>query len=158
MAQVSTPRGRGKRRSIHLDMTPMVDLAFLLLTFFVLTMTLNDQFVLEVNKPDDDNKTKRKEVKRERVLTLLLDAKDQIFYFQGDDPISTTSYGPTGIRKLISDSKVRHPDLVLLIKPTAKSRYQNLVDIMDEVDIAKLTDYYLVKDTPEDRAMIDAAR
>jgi biopolymer transport protein ExbD len=158
MAQVSTPGGRGKRRSIHLDMTPMVDLAFLLLTFFVLTMTLNGQFVLQVNKPKDDDKGEQQVVKRERVLTLLLDANDQIFYFQGDDPVRRTGYGPNGIRKLIQDSQTKHPKLVVLIKPTARSRYQNLVDIMDEVDIAKLQYYYLVKDTPEDRALIDAAR
>ena len=51
MAQLSIPGGRGSRRSLHLDMTPMVDLAFLLLTFFVLTMTINEEHVLKMQMP-----------------------------------------------------------------------------------------------------------
>ena len=138
-------------------MTPMVDLAFLLLTFFVLTMTLNDQFVLKVEKPENDDKNKGKEIEQERVLTLLLDDKDQIFYFQSNNPISVTDYGLNGVRKLLTESKIKQPKLVVLIKPTSKSRYQNLIDIMDEVRITEVQ-YYLVKDTSQDRAMIEAWR
>ena len=138
-------------------MTPMVDLAFLLLTFFVLTMTLNDQFVLKVEKPENDDRNKGKEIEQERVLTLLLDDKDQIFYFQSNNPISVTDYGLNGVRKLLTESKLTQPKLVVLIKPTSKSRYQNLIDIMDEVRITEV-EYYLVKDTSQDRAMIDAWR
>lgn len=154
MAQISAPSGRGSRRSLHIDMTPMVDLAFLLLTFFVLTMTINKKYALEIVKPEEDNTQDPPKVKQERVLTFLLGDDDRIYYFLGNDPVQITHYGETGIRKILTDARSTRSDLVLLVKPMSTSRYQNLVDILDEVHNAELKDYYIVKETPEDRALI----
>ncbi|MGC3948706.1 MAG: biopolymer transporter ExbD [Chryseolinea sp.] len=156
MAQITAPKGgRGSRRSLHIDMTPMVDLAFLLLTFFVLTMTINKKYALEIIKPDqEDDKKEPPLVKRERVLTLLLGDNDKIHYFLGDEAIKTTNYELDGIRHVLLDATSKRPDLIVLVKPMRTSRYQNLVDIIDEMDTTKLR-YYLVKETAEDRAMID---
>ena len=156
MAQVSAPRGRGGRRSLHIDMTPMVDLAFLLLTFFVLTMTINKKYALEIVKPEQDDGTKEPPmVKRERVLTLLLGDNDNIYYFLGDDAVKTTTYEPDGIKAVIKDAVAKRNDLIILIKPMRTSRYQNLVDIIDEMDTTYVKHYYIVKETAEDRAMIN---
>ncbi|HTF18609.1 MAG TPA: biopolymer transporter ExbD [Chryseolinea sp.] len=155
MAQLSAPGGNhGARRSIHLDMTPMVDLAFLLLTFFVLTMTIKDEFVLKMKMPEQDSKVDPPVVSKSRVLTVLLGESNQIFYFQGSDPLQSTDFGPTGIRKVLSESMTKRDDLVVLIKPTSKCRYQNLIDIMDEIRIVGLENYFLVKETGEDRALM----
>jgi len=157
MAQLSAAPGRGKRHSLHLDMTPMVDLAFLLLTFFVLTMTINKQYVLKIEMPEHDLKTEPPPVKRERVLTLLLGEANQIYYFLGGDPVQKTDYSTDGVRKIISAAMIKRNDLVVLIKPTAKSRYLNLVDIIDEMHFAEMQHYYLVKETAEDRQLIAEA-
>lgn len=155
MAQLSTP-GRGRHRKLHIDMTPMVDLAFLLLTFFVLTMTLNGQYTLPMQMPEQNSKADPPPVKRERVLTLYLGKADLIHYTMASDGFKTTSYGPGGIRKVLNECLSRRPDLVVLIKPTNASRYQNLVDIIDEMDIRKMKWYYLDKETADDRALLSA--
>jgi len=156
MAQITAPKGRGGRRSLHIDMTPMVDLAFLLLTFFVLTMTINKKYALEIVKPEQDDGTQKPPpIQRERVLTLLLGDNDKIYYFQGSDAVKETDYKPEGIRNIILDAKSKRDNLVVLIKPMRTSRYQNLVDIIDEMNTAKLDKkYYVVKETAEDRAML----
>ena len=151
MAQLSIPGGRGSRRSLHLDMTPMVDLAFLLLTFFVLTMTINEEHVLKMQMPEQDTKTEPPEINQARVLTVLLGEANKVFYFQGSERVQVTDFAPTGIRKLLKESMIKRSDLVVLIKPTSKCRYQNLIDIMDEVRIAGLENYYVVKESAEDR-------
>ncbi len=154
MAQLSTPSTRGrKRHGLHIDMTPLVDLAFLLLTFFVLTRTLNKDYTLEVNKPEDKNGAVV-DVSAERVLTLMLGAENKIYYERAREPMQTTDYSHQGIRKLLLDSKRDISRLVVIIKPMKESRYQNLVDILDEVSITKLSNYYLVKATHEDRERI----
>ena len=152
MAQLTSSPQRGKRHTLHLDMTPMVDLAFLLLTFFVLTMTINEQHVLEMQMPEHDLKTDPPPVNRERVLTLLLGEKDLIYYFLGSERIQTTDY--SRVRNILAVALTRRPDLVILIKPTSRSRYQNLVDVIDEMNFAKMSRYYLVKETTEDRELI----
>ena len=136
-------------------MTPMVDLAFLLLTFFVLTMTINKKYALEIVKPEqDDGKHDPPVVKRERVLTLLLGDNDKIHYFLGDDAVKNTDYEPDGVRSIILDAMSKQTDLIVLIKPMRTSRYKNLVDIIDEMDTTHVKHYYIVKETAEDRAMI----
>jgi biopolymer transport protein ExbD len=154
MAQLTAATGRGIRRAPHLDMTPMVDLAFLLLTFFVLTMTIHEEHVLKMQMPDEDTTEKHPEVNRDGVLTVLLGEANKVYYFQGSESVQTTDYGPTGIRMILKESMVKRHDLVVLIKPTAQSRYQNLIDIMDEIRINGLERYYLVEETAEDRALI----
>lgn len=146
MAQVSAPAVRGRRRTLHIDMTPMVDLAFLLLTFFVLTMTINKSYVLPLTQPDDDPNANHPTVKRERVLTLTLGADDTILYTFGLETEQSTHYGTSALGKVVEESLLKRPDLVVLIKPTAKARYQNLIDVLDELNLARVKHYYLVKD------------
>lgn len=155
MAQLPAPNKRGSRRSLHIDMTPMVDLAFLLLTFFILTTTLNKKYALEVIKPSEEEAKKPvPQVKQERVLTLLLGDADRIHYYLGYDPVRITGYDADGIPNVIDDARKKRDDLVILIKPMRTSRYKNLVDIVDEMETRKIKHYYIVKETAEDRAMI----
>jgi len=70
---------RAKKSSTHIDMTPMVDLAFLLLTFFMLTTTFSKPKTMELNMPDKEGE--KKEVNN--ALTVLLTEKDKIYYYSG---------------------------------------------------------------------------
>ena len=159
MAQIEKTSGntRSKRHSTHLDMTPMVDLAFLLLTFFILTTTLKNPSAIQIQMPDKpDISVKQPEVKSERVLTLVLGEKDKVYWYHGiiNPKVEVTNFSPTGIRSILLEKNAAIKKMVLLIKPSDKSRYKNMVDILDEIDITNIQHYYLVDETPKDRQLI----
>lgn len=115
---------RAKKGSSRVDMTPMVDLAFLLLTFFVLTATFNKPKAMEINMPvppkDQENTTK---VADETAMTILLnDKKDKIFYYFGmfkpETIIETTDYSKDGLRKILLD---RNKDVIQKVKEQEES-------------------------------------
>lgn len=101
---------KAKKHSTRVDMTPMVDLGFLLLTFFILTTTFNKPQAMEISMPvkdevEDDQKNK---VPAEFTLNLLLSQKDEVYWYMGMiDPakpmpsLNTTNYSKDGIRKLL---------------------------------------------------------
>lgn len=96
---------RAKKSSTRIDMTPMVDLAFLLLTFFVLTSTFSKPTTMEITMPmkDPDDTSK---IKVKRAITIMLTGEDKIFYYVGvmkeDTEFKKTTFDDTkGIRKVI---------------------------------------------------------
>lgn len=104
---------RAKKSSTRVDMTPMVDLAFLLLTFFVLTATFSKPKVMSLvypAKPDPKDLTKAPVINN--AITFLL-SEDKIYYYNeqyyskdnpgpnGPTVLSETSFGPDGLRKLL---------------------------------------------------------
>jgi biopolymer transport protein ExbD len=128
---------RAKKSSTKIDMTPMVDLAFLLLTFFILTTTFNKPKTMEVNMPDKvlDEKEQTK-VNEKDILNLVLGENNKIHWWIGlTPPVTTTSYGKDGVRKVLLEQNRANPKLMVLIKPEDKSKYENMVDILDEMDI-----------------------
>ncbi len=105
---------RPKKGSTNVDMTPMVDLAFLLLTFFVMTSTFSKPKVMSLvypaKKPDE---TVKPEQEINNAITFLL-TEDKIFYYEGQfrqvpgegkpaTTLSETTFGPQGVRKLLAD-------------------------------------------------------
>lgn len=169
MAEVNTGGGGGKEKggkvrakkaSTKIDMTPMVDLAFLLLTFFMLTATFNKPKTMELNMPDKpkENDPEPPEVNIKKVVSIALEANDKIYYWRGIDegqPTATpTSYSKDGIRKVIMDEDRAVANTVFLIKPSDKSRYKNIVDVLDEMAITKAQRYAIVDHTPEDDAIV----
>jgi len=142
MAEVDT--GGGKKVSTKVDMTPMVDLAFLLITFFMLTTTFSKPKAMEVNMPDKVTDPKDVvKVKESLTTTFVLGEGDKIYYYSGVDNqvVNQTDFSENGLRKFVlSDikSKVLNfgNDPVYIIKPSKKSRYKNVVDILDEMAIA----------------------
>src|SRR6478735_11618913 len=134
MAEVSSGDGGGKKGkgkvhtkkvSTKIDMTPMVDLAFLLITFFMLTTTLAKQHKMDIPLPykDEDNKEKQ-DVKESKTITLLLDGQNKISWYQTDKGkpkgINETNYSDEGLRQLLLDKKKENvgekPDLIVIIK------------------------------------------
>lgn len=154
---------RSKKMGTRLDMTPMVDLAFLLLTFFMLTTTFNKPQTMEINMPvKPDNPEENIELKASDALTIVLGENDKIFYYFGlgdpaDNPeVQTTDYSATGIRRvLISDQVKGNRKMTVLIKPQATSRYKNMVDILDEMKITDTKKYAIVDISANDRQLID---
>jgi biopolymer transport protein ExbD len=168
MADVNLPPGkrtsthvRSKKISTRIDMTPMVDLAFLLLTFFILTTTLQKAKVLELTMPQEPtNPVQQPPINEKHVLTLILDADNKIYWRQG---ISTpklevvhSSYDE--VSKLLLKMNKQIDKMLVLVKATDRSKYQNLVDVMDGIEGANIDRYCIVDVTKDDEALLKANR
>jgi len=148
---------RSKKTSTRIDMTPMVDLAFLLLTFFVMTTTLSKPKTMEITmpeKPKDDIEVPK--VNERDVLTIVLGENDKVYWYAGitDPKVEVTDFSPTGIRKVLLEKKNTIPKLVVLIKALDKAKYRNMVDILDEMAIDVIQRYALVDITKVDEQLI----
>jgi biopolymer transport protein ExbD len=143
---------RSKKVSLKIDMTPMVDLAFLLLTFFMLANTFLEPKVMDIVMPDKPkDPIDQPPINIRNVLTLALGENDKIYYSAGGEELKTTDYSAGGLRKLLMDELAKNPKkLYVIIKPTSKSKYHNLVDAFDEMLITKIPRYALVDATDED--------
>jgi hypothetical protein len=140
--QAAGPRRGGKRRakkmSTKIDMTPMVDLA------------------LKSNEPTD--------VAGKKALTIILGKDHRVHYFSGLNApqdktapvpaLHTTTFAPDGIRQVVLARMRQQPGLVVLIKPSAESKYQDMVNILDEMNITHQRKYALVKITQDDLTLI----
>lgn len=164
MAELDTSGGgkkkggkiRSKKQSARVDMTPMVDLMFLLITFFMLTTTLAKPQAMDLAMPDkdDNNPDAQLDVADNRTMTVLLGNHNRLEWYIGlvDKPLTpptVENYGKDGIRKAFLDKSKEikgktGKDLIVLIKPSDKSNYRNLVDILDEIKITNLQRYAIV--------------
>lgn len=147
---------RAKKMSTKIDMTPMVDLAFLLLTFFLLTTTFNKPKTMEVNMPDKvDDETQQTKINENDILNLVLAEDDKIFWWIGlEPPVNTTNYSKDGVRKVVLENTRANPKMMVLIKPKDESRYENMVNILDEMDITDTKRYAIVDYSDDDKAII----
>lgn len=140
---------RSNKRSTRVDMTAMVDVAFLLLTFFILTTQLvKDDRVLTTAKPVSD----KVGIACDKNLTLYLGENDQIYWFAGCEmeSVQVVNFGSSGIRQLIYQKLQTQDDLIISVKPGANSNFKNLVDIIDELGITNAPKYALADMSPEE--------
>jgi biopolymer transport protein ExbD len=160
---------RSKKMSTKVDFTAMVDLAFLLITFFMLTTTLAKPNIMPIVMPEKDlDKIDDLEATKEsQVLTLLLGKDDKIYFYEGitDAKLDSTDYSAEGVRKVILGKKDRvkaqwgedekddpknagqkkmYSKLNVVIKATKESRYKNMVDTFDEMKICNVARYVLL--------------
>jgi biopolymer transport protein ExbD len=146
---------RSKRQSTKIDMTPMVDLAFLLLTFFILTTTFQRTSVLPLVMPEPvEDPQQLSAIEAKNVLNLVLAKDDKLYWWIGLDPSATaTNYSKDGIRKILLAERA-NPKLMVLIKPRSDAKYENMVDILDEMTITDIQRYAIVDFTDEDKVKI----
>lgn len=147
---------RAKKMSTKIDMTPMVDLAFLLLTFFLLTTTFNKPKTMEVNMPDKvDDETQQTKINENDILNLVLAEDNKIYWWIGlEPPVNETNYSKDGVRKVVLEHTRANPKMMVLIKPKDESRYENMVNILDEMDITDTKRYAIVDYSEDDKAII----
>jgi biopolymer transport protein ExbD len=190
MAELNTDGGggkkgggkvRSKKQNSKVDLTAMVDLAFLLITFFMLTTTLSKPQSMDLTLPDKEDKTEPQKdilVDENKTLTLLLGENGKLVRYMGmlNNPIAAPkdfSYGKDGIRKeLISKmAQVKQystakgepgKGMIVIIKPSKKSTYRNLVDVLDEmaiVGVNKTGSYAIVNEfTPEEVKLLEVKK
>lgn len=160
MSEEFTPRARRPlHKEVSIDMNPMVDLAFLLLTFFMLTTTFSKPQAMELvmpAKPKAEEVVEEKPIKASRVVTLLIGPDDRLFWYRGveDVQVNETGYGKDGLRDLLFRLDGEIEDLVLLIKPMRECVYENMVDMLDELQITGMQRYAMVPEEPADRELL----
>ena len=148
---------KAKKMSTRVDMTPMVDLGFLLITFFIFTTTMAQPTAMnlfmpkDVDKPDDQNK-----VKETGAFTILLGKADQVYFYEGMDPTKLQASNFKLIREEIMKKKqnTNPEDLVVIIKPSEDATYKNTVDILDEMTINEIKRYAMVDITEDEFKLV----
>ena len=165
---------RSKKQNSKVDLTAMVDLAFLLITFFMLTTTLSKPQSMNLGLPDKDDPTeptKNIKVDENRTMTILLGDNDKLVRYVGllATPVAggkpkDFTYGKEGIRAELINRKASVLDytkdpkkgMIVIIKPGTKSNYRNLVDILDEMAIVDVPTYAIVNDfSPEEKKLLE---
>jgi biopolymer transport protein ExbD len=157
MAQIAS----GKKGAPNVDMTPMVDLGFLLITFFMLATTMSKPKTMEIIKPAKDDPTDKNapKVNKNRVMSVLLGENDKVYFYQvseeellaGNLKVDSTDFSGGGIRSVIRQRQAEvlqaygsKDTLVVLIKAMPKAKYKNMVDILDEMRITDVKSYALI--------------
>lgn len=165
MAELNQDSGKGgkggkvrsKKNGGKVDLTAMVDLAFLLITFFMLTTSLNKPQAMDVAMPDKNVETDKQtdvDVDEHRSVTLILGSDDKIVWYQGDvkkpiqDP-AVIDYSKDGLRAVLMKMKQVVPkqaggkDMIVVIRPSEKSVTRNIVDALDEMKIVDVKRYMI---------------
>lgn len=147
MAELSISRGR--RAVPKVDLTAMVDLAFLLITFFMLTTSLSKPIAMDIAKPDEPEDGVQTPVPASRSMTILLGKDNKLAWYMGEDgknvpKIETFKEIRQSIinnKKMVDAANINNPkkSLFVIIKPTAGANYKNFVDIMDELHVTKVS-------------------
>lgn len=157
---------RFNKKSTRVDLTPMVDLGFLLITFFVFTTTMSAPQAMDLVMPND-TKGPDDPVCQSCVLTVLLDKGNRIKYYEGaaenNPAIKETGFAPQQIREVLMQKKAAvqksrgsADQFILIIKASPESNFKNFVDITDEVTICQIRKYYVDELNQADKQMLMA--
>lgn len=164
---ISNPKGKGsKRLSTRIDLTPMVDLGFLLITFFIFTTTLMKPSTMEVQMPDDTPSPNPTEIPHHVAMKVFLGREHKIYYLTGIDAMNNNMNAlkevSFGGEYSIREAFVKHIASIheafanhlpgsraddkpfILIKASTNSQYLDLVDMLDELQIAGISQYALM--------------
>ncbi len=167
MAELDTSSGGGhkkgpgvkkqKKLSTRVDLTPMVDLGFLLITFFIFTTSMSQPTAFKLNLPANvTNPNQQNKLNENSALTILLGKDNNVFYYAGQLDPSGKNFKSSNfkdIRQVILDKKnSTDSTFMVIIKPNEQSTYKNVVDILDEMSINMVDRYALVDiSLPEDQ-------
>ena len=151
-----------KKLSTRVDLTPMVDLGFLLITFFIFTTTMSQPTAMQLYLPKDTDKPEEQnKVKASGALTLMLGANDVVYYYEGELAPNGANFKTTTfkeVRNVILDKKrsTDPKDFVVVIKPDTEATYKNTVDILDEMTINDVKRYAMVDISPVELQLVKA--
>lgn len=171
MAQLQTNVARHPKKGarqyrpavLKVDMTPMVDLGFLLITFFIFTTTLASQKSTDLVMPKEGPPT---HVKESNALTLLLDREENVYVYAGSwdegnntQIVERSFKNKEALRQIITTKQAalgsNRAQLMVLIKPAAESRYSNIIDALDEMLVNQVTRYAVVAPTEQELAFLE---
>ena len=170
MAEIESKNGKS---SPKVDLTPMVDLNLLLITFFMFSTTLNKPKAMEITMPFKQEQSDAK-VKEDAAITILLGDENKVYYYEGigspENPpvVKSASFGSeeNSIRNVLIDKKKKvralqangtltaDDQLTVLIKPDVTSVTDDVVNIIDEMTINDIKIYTITDITKEDQKFI----
>jgi biopolymer transport protein ExbD len=139
-----------KRVGIGVDMTPMVDVAFLLLIFFMVTTVFRRPLAMEVNMPEPGAKV---EVPESNVMTIFVLEDGSMFYDVGKRGFNGVTWEE--LREVLVLEADYNPDLIVLAKVDRKARYEYMVDLLDTFDDAQMDRFAVIPMTDEDKAIAE---
>ena len=158
------------KHNLKIDMTPMVDLGFLLISFFVITAELSKPQAMNLYMPHDGPSSDAAESKS---ITFLTGTNNKLFYYYGEEkdagiinPVVQISWDEkTGAGKIIGEKQLQldnvkggRDEMIVIIKPGKESSYKNVVDILDEMTIHEVKRYAIVKPGDKDTQFLEKNR
>ena len=153
MGAVDTPQpsggGKKKRRvGIRIDMTPLVDVAFLLLIFFMVTTVFRTPQALEINLPPKDNPPVP--IAKSNIFTIYALPGEHYKWFVGENPPVDVEFA--GLPAMLKQERDKNPDkIVVVIKVHPEAKFHAMVDIIDDLDALKMNRFALAPLTDEDK-------
>ena len=154
-----------KKLSTHVDLTPMVDLGFLLITFFIFTTKMSELKVMDLYMPTEKGDSST--IGESTVLTLVPGDHNKIFYYHGSLKVALqkslfgfTNYSlRDGVGDIIRAKQLAmdknkpgfRSELMLIIKPAEDSKYENVINLLDEVLINAVPHYAIVDISSEEK-------
>lgn len=148
---------KAKKLSTKVDMTPMVDLGFLLITFFIFSTTMSQPTAMPLLMPKDtDKQEEQNKVKASGAFTIMMGKNNGIYFYEGEDPTKIQASDYKKIREeIIRKKKSTDPkDFVVVIKPNDESNYENMVSILDEMTINEVKKFALVSISPQENELV----
>lgn len=159
---------RSKKQPPHVDLTPMVDLAFLLITFFMLVTTFNKPNVMDLGLPAKPKTPQQvpqnNDIDLTNSISVILAKDNKVFYHQQDkaglnnQTMMETTFDREGLRKVVQQAKARAKDqskFTVIIKPMDDAVYKNFVDMLDEMAITKNERYGVTDVKDWEKAIVD---
>lgn len=144
------------KRSLNIDFAPMVDLGFLLITFFIFTTKLTEAKAFKLNVPDDTPVKIPTNTPESSTITLQLKGNGVVDYYEGFErtPLqkgTLSLYAQNSVRTHLIDKRNRilqklgtDSNYVVLIQPTTKTSYKEVIDVLDEMQILAINKYVLL--------------
>lgn len=166
---------KAKKLSTRVDMTPMVDLGFLLITFFIFTTTMSTPATMKLFMPKDEKDQKNQtEIKESSSLTILMGKDNGLYYYEGKLNDNYSNFTPTNYKEIRDeiikkkkevmdrgkglgyDKDSLDKDFFVVIKPNSEATYKNAVDILDEMAINQVHRFALIDITEDENKLVKA--
>jgi len=138
-----------RRTGIRIDMTPLVDIAFLLLTFFMMTTTMARPQTMEINLPPADVEV---EIAESNLLTLRVNEEGEVFWSIGIEAPEKLEF--ENLRGFLRERSGTNPNLVTLVKIDRLGKYEMMVNLMDELNLADIQRFSLAPLLERDKELL----
>jgi biopolymer transport protein ExbD len=141
---------KGRRLGVRIDMTPLVDVAFLLLTFFMYTTSMSRPQTMEINLPPDPKV--HIEVAETKLMTLRVNDKGVIFWSMAMEAPKIVEF--KDFRAFLADKSAAIPGLIVVLKIDRAGKYKMMVDLIDEFNLAGVQRFSLAPMQDLDKTII----
>lgn len=166
IAQEKQGGSKQRKKLIRVDMTPMVDLGFLLITFFMFTTNFTKPNVMDLGLPakDPNPSPKHYDILPKNQVTFILGKDNRVFYHQqakedlNKNNLKETDFNGLNITKIISEAYNKAPkkeNFTIIIEPTDDANYKNFVDVLDNIAISKKERYGVIDIKPWEKKVYE---